>query len=772
MRNKVLSFILAFLTFIGVANAETPSIKLSKPDMSWGWESDGSDKKVQLKLNSEKPANVPSENLFLEHVAYDGALNPLDGEITSRKASEFAIGVKWTYEGDPAKSMPLYRYRLNANSVYSAFGPSAESLAVFNGEKLHLDGGITVDGEPLVDGQTVNVGQTVRFKQEVALAANGPFLSDLKIGTISAATPGTTVDNAKVEDGYLSFTIPASVAGKEMQINLIAALESGMDKYFETSKLITLKVNKFNIKLPTPRVRWRMPGGTEEFDRYKTVELVVTFPLGTTLPEGLTYDDIKVQEISYNSRLELNAPVESLKSLKSFDNGYRWEMGRDGDPYTDCPLYQIRLCADAYQPSDPVLVSFMNEKVKLPTPEVWVNGVLVEDDGSVTVTHDVPFGSKVSVRKRDGILPGFKNDIMDFPARQIATSHVYYREWRDVVGSENNVEIDIPQTEEGDKSYFIVDESLVGKKIFHRHLYTPNEDYKKIFEESDRTPCHTMVMKGKGKLNITGTYSQNKDNPVLMDMSIAASGYADNEKDGTLHYIEYYSESTLSAPYLPSYSSNKASAKGNVFTCQYANYGGTGAPEFLAAYASAPGYEDSDVLYFKAEGEELKIESPRVYVNGELVAHAELSQDDLTIPLGAEVRIENPNVYTPATVRTRAAEDEPAPFETCFGVPQYSNLPSGVTPDSSGNVTFTANEAGQYIPLELMLIPTSGAFTKWDPTICHLIVNTQTGVEDIDSESNVHEEIYTINGVRVTGKKLQKGVYVVVRNGKATKKVI
>ncbi len=976
---------MAFLTFIGVANAETPSIKLSKPDMSWGWESDGSDKKVQLKLNSEKPANVPSENLFLEHVAYDGALNPLDGEITSRKASEFAIGVKWTYEGDPAKSMPLYRYRLNANSVYSAFGPSAESLAVFNGEKLHLDGGITVDGEPLVDGQTVNVGQTVRFKQEVALAANGPFLSDLKIGTISAATPGTTVDNAKVEDGYLSFTIPASVAGKEMQINLIAALESGMDKYFETSKLITLKVNKFNIKLPTPIVRWRMPGGTEEFDRYKTVELVVTFPLGTTLPEGLTYDDIKVQEISYNSRLELNAPVESLKSLKSFDNGYRWEMGRDGDPYTDCPLYQIRLCADAYQPSDPVLVSFMNEKVKLPTPEVWVNGVLVEDDGSVTVTHDVPFGSKVSVRKRDGILPGFKNDIMDFPARQIATSHVYYREWRGVVGSENNVEIDIPQTEEGDKSYFIVDESLVGKKIFHRHLYTPNEDYKKIFEESDRTPCHTMVMKGKGKLNITGTYSQNKDNPVLMDMSIAASGYADNEKDVTLHYIEYSSENSLSYPYLPDYYSRKASAKGTVFTTQYANYGGT-KPDFFAAYASAPGYEDSDVLYFKADGEELKtesprvyvngnlvaysnssvsgikipkgaevrienpnnyeltegeaapfvtcigtafysglpdgvtpdesgnvtftaesdidlelnliatnvpnvfdgwntticglvvggkldapqcsfkwdnaraeykvsiyapetyggnlddltihyveyfgagvneekssqlrttvgrhiarfeaeaedmpdfyaayvsaegfedsevvyftvehdelnpfkIESPRVYVNGELVAHAELNPGYLTIPLGAEIRIENPNVFTPVTVRTRAAEGEAAPFETRFGTAFYKGLPSGVTPDANGNVTFTANEPGLDIPLELSLFP-SGAFDGWHQTICPMTVNTQTGVENIESESNVHEEIYTINGVRVTGKKLQKGVYVVVRNGKATKKVI
>lgn len=298
--------------------------------------------------------------------------------------------------------------------------------------------------------------------------------------------------------------------------------------------------------------------------------------------------------------------------------------------------------------------------------------------------------------------------------------------------------------------------------------------YKDIFEESNRTPYHSMaILKTKGKLYITGEYLRNEDDPMKMDMSINVVGRtALLAKDVTIYYIAYSSDCYQQSPYLPYYYSEKAFRKDKTVTCQYENVEGHLAPKFFAAYASAPGYEDSDVIYFKANGEELKIESPRVYVNGELVAHAELSQDDLTIPFGAEVRIENPNVYTPATVRTSAAEGETLRYKTCFGQHAYRGLPAGVSPDADGNVTFPAVVPGQEIGLELMLMPTSEAFTKSDPTICNLTVNTQTGVEDIDSESNVHEEIYTINGVRVTGKKLQKGVYVVVRNGKATKKVI
>lgn len=731
-------------------------------------------------------------------------------------------------------------------------------------------------------------------------------------------------------------------------------------------------------KLPTPVVSW---GWTTDGSN-KSVRLKVSLPDGVSLPSGLTSNKVKVQELNYTSGMELNTPVTSLKTLNEFEEGFDWTMNED--PFTVHALYDIRLSADGYEPSDPVLVSFENKKIKLPMPEVWVDGVLVEDNGSNTATHDVYIGSKVSVSKCDGMLSGFKNDLLDFPARKVATSKIWYREWTGNLGT-NNQEIEIPQTEEGEKSCFIVDKSLVGKKIYHRHMYLANDDYAAFFENSDKTPYHTMVIKSKGKLNIAGTYSENKDNAIMWDMAIAALDYSGNADDVTLHYIEYSSENSLSFPYMPRYFSRKASAKGTIFTTQYANYGGS-KPDFFAAYASAPGYEDSDVLYFKADGEEFnpesprvyvngnlvayrnssvfgikipkgaqvrienpnnyeltegeaapfvtyignafykglpdgvtadksgnvtftaendidlelslifnvpnvfngwdtticglvvggkldapqcsfkwdkayadykvsiyapktyggnlddltihyaeyfgagvneekssqlkttvgrhiakfeadaenmpdfyaayvsaegfedsdvvyftvehdeqnpfKIESPRVYVNGELVAHAELNPGYPTIPLGAEIRIENPNVFTPVTVRTRAAEGEAAPFETRFGTAFYKGLPSGVTPDANGNVTFTANEPGQDIPLELSLFP-SGAFDGWHQTICLMTVSdTPTGVENIDSDANVHEEIYTMDGIRVTGKKLQKGVYIVVRNGKATKKVV
>ena len=984
MKQKILFFILAFLATIRVVNA-VDTDKLPKPEMSWGWASDGSDKKVMLKLNPVQ-TSVSDANLYLQHVAYDGALNPITGDVTTRKANVFVNGMSWDYDGDPANSMPLYRYRLvEEGGRYEVIvSESAESLAVFNGDKLSLDGGITVDGEPLTEGQTVSVGQTIRFKKEIVLAKNGPFDSELKIGTLTAASYDYTLENVNDDGEYISFTIPAYAAGKDMQFNIIARLESGMEKYFETSKLITLKVNK--IKLPTPVVSW---GWTTDGSD-KSVRLQVSLPDGVSLPSGLISDKVKVQELNYTSDMELNTPVTSLKALSEFEEGFDWVM--DVDPFTEHALYDIRLSADGYDPSDPVLVSFENKKIKLPTPEVWQDGVLVEDNGTSTVEHDVYLGSKVAVRKRAGILSGYKNDIIDIPARQVATSHVYYREWHRGQNPDNE-DIDIPQTEEGDLSYFIVDKSLVDKEIYHRHIYSPNEEYNDIFETSERTPYHTMVIKSKGKLSVpTGTYAPNPSNDMELELKLfAPQDYAENIDDLTIHYM-LYKRSTDVTGTTTYYDAEKKSVKGqsqlvegiltyssyplfvaayvsapgyedsdiiylkeanelyldvprlyingsvvklnsnvvdvvvpdgaevsivnpNVYKCNaeegaapfvtnfglssytgfpegynyegdangngsfiadkskaqnftlklffaldsndpfwsvcngcegvtynltvggkldaptcsfkwndlsavynvsinapttyggnlddltihYAEYFGAGVneekssqlktatarysaryaaeaeekPDFYAAYVSAPGFEDSDVVYFNAEGEDLKTESPRVYVDGELVAHAELSVTDLTIPFGAEIRIENPNVFIPVTARTRAAEGETAPFETCFGQHLYSGLPSGVTPDDNGNVTFTADEAGQSIPLELSLLPQSGPFKGWHQTVCRMTVDdTPTGVENIDSESNVHEEIYTMDGIRVTGKKLQKGVYIVVRNGKATKKVV
>lgn len=51
----------------------------------------------------------------------------------------------------------------------------------------------------------------------------------------------------------------------------------------------------------------------------------------------------------------------------------------------------------------------------------------------------------------------------------------------------------------------------------------------------------------------------------------------------------------------------------------------------------------------------------------------------------------------------------------------------------------------------------------------NVATDTPTGIEDTAVDCNAHEEVYTIDGLRVTGKNLKKGVYIVVRNGKTSK---
>ena len=981
MKKRILFFILAFLTSIGVANTVLAA-KLGTPIGQYTTNADNQSF-ADLKISAPADYTGNIEDLTIHYMEYERFYDGITSmfyyqckkvskkgqqEVSEEYALIGGMGPQFfgAYVSAPGYDDSDIVYFSHDNYLYELEKP-----------RVKINGKFTNDGTQynIASGSKVEI-----VNPNVYECTNGdaaPFKTcfgkpRIKIGSsvisrYEGLPEGVVPDN----DGNVVFT-----AEKNLTLSLRLYRTWSVFEEYSPYKKVNLTVGG---QLPTPVVDW---GWTTDGSD-KSVRLTISLPDGATLPFGLTTEDIKVQELNYTSGMELNTPVTSLKTLNEFEEGFDWTMNED--PFTVHALYDIRLSADGCEPSEPVLVSFENKKIKLPTPEVWVDGVLVEDDGSSTVTRDVYIGSKVSVRKRDGMLSGYKNDILDFPARQVAYGQVWYRErlWGQ---DPDNAEINIPQTEEGDLSYFIVDKSLVGKTIYHRHRYDAEEGYTHIFETSERTPFHSMAIKSKGKLNIAGIYSQNKDNEIMWDMAIAALDYSGNADDVTLHYIEYSSGLTLSSyPYLPYYFSRKASAKGIKFTTQYANYGGT-KPDFFAAYASAPGYEDSDVFYFKADGEELKtesprvyvngnlvayrnssvfgikipkgaevrienpnnykltegeaapfvtcigtafysglpdgvtpdesgnvtftaesdidlelnliatnvpnvfdgwntticglviggkldapecsfkwdeayadykvsiyapktyggnlddltihyveyfgagvneekssqlrttvgrhiarfeadaenipdfyaayvsaegfedsdvvyftvehdelnpfkIESPRVYVNGELVAHAELNPGYLTIPLGAEIRIENPNVFTPVTVRTRAAEGEAAPFETRFGTAFYKGLPSGVTPDANGNVTFTANEPGQDIPLELSLFP-SGAFDGWHQTICLMTVNTQTGVENIESESNVHEEIYTMDGIRVTGKKLQKGVYIVVRNGKATKKVV
>lgn len=87
-----------------------------------------------------------------------------------------------------------------------------------------------------------------------------------------------------------------------------------------------------------------------------------------------------------------------------------------------------------------------------------------------------------------------------------------------------------------------------------------------------------------------------------------------------------------------------------------------------------------------------------------------------------------------------------------------------------------ASLAGKSISLQVTPTLESGMnqFFTSTPLIYKLNVmtDTPTGIEDIAEGCKAYEEIYTIDGIRVTGKNLKKGIYIVVRNGTAMKRTV
>lgn len=87
-----------------------------------------------------------------------------------------------------------------------------------------------------------------------------------------------------------------------------------------------------------------------------------------------------------------------------------------------------------------------------------------------------------------------------------------------------------------------------------------------------------------------------------------------------------------------------------------------------------------------------------------------------------------------------------------------------------------ASLAGKSISLQVTPTLESGMnqFFTSTPRIYKLNVmtDTPTSIEDIAEGCKAYEEIYTIDGIRVTGKNLKKGIYIVVRNGTAMKRTV
>ena len=264
-----------------------------------------------------------------------------------------------------------------------------------------------------------------------------------------------------------------------------------------------------------------------------------------------------------------------------------------------------------------------------------------------------------------------------------------------------------------------------------------------------------------GKIDVpTGNYNWNDiyDKYVI---NISGPSYVRMLPGYTLHYMEYFG----AEPGKVKYSQMKTTKNETL----YDRLDKDAAPDFYGAYVSVPGLEDSDVIYFKAKStpdastaEGFRLESPYLMINGEKVADTTVEVDH-----GTEIFIVNPNSYP------MLAKSGTAPFLTTFGAGIHKNVPSDFDPQKG---SFVADRSNPSLSLELYAIPEEAydkVFTGWnEASVYNVVVNdTQTGVDGIEVDADGSEEIYTMDGIRVTGKKLQKGVYIVVRNGKATKKV-
>lgn len=293
-------------------------IRLPEPDVRWEAFSSSSNNNVLLQVSV---ADGVSDNVDVQHIAYDSYLRSLGDEVSSRKYGVLSKGLTWNFSGDPATLSPVYRVRLSGNEYIS----SEEVTGIFNGKKVSLAPDITIDDVPFVDGQFVRSGQTIRIKKVNGFEASGPFAAR-KVVTWNVSVPEVAGSSFTPDGEYETFLIPVSLEGKSISLQITPALESGMDSCFSTASLTyTLNVKK---KLPTPDLIWKW---NDTRPLHRTTLLSMNKP---DLPSGLAENKVGVVFASFNSeRRPVFAPGQVCPTVARFRQNY--VFATSGNPEID-----------------------------------------------------------------------------------------------------------------------------------------------------------------------------------------------------------------------------------------------------------------------------------------------------------------------------------------------------------------------------------------------------------------------------------------------------
>lgn len=248
------------------------------------------------------------------------------------------------------------------------------------------------------------------------------------------------------------------------------------------------------------------------------------------------------------------------------------------------------------------------------------------------------------------------------------------------------------------------------------------------------------------------TYAGNSGENVVLKVSVA-EGIPDNVD---VQHIAYDN-------HLRSLGDEVSTRKYGVFSKGFTwNFSGDPATvsPIYRARLSGDSYIDSEEVISVFDGDKVTLE-PDIFVEDSPLS------DGQTISVGQTIRF-----------RKESGFEASGPFEARKVVTWNASIPdvaksSFIADGEYETFEIPASLAGESISLQIAPALESGMnqFFTSSPRIYKLNVakDTPTGIEDIAVDCNAHEEVYTIDGLRVTGKNLKKGVYIVVRNGKTSK---
>ena len=719
MEKKILFFIMAFLTCSGILSVH--ATKLPTPTGVWRQVSGSASANVELYVFATSDVSSAAQSSVL-HQAYDSQLKPLKSDITSRSYQEFSQGVKWNFNGDPAKDSPFYRIKLTSSN----YEDSDEELLAYDNKRVTLrPASITIDGQPLRNDQLISAGQVIRWSKEAAFGATSDF-SEVKVAdfylSITSDLGTTTTYGTDSGNGYVSYIVPENLRGKDLTLKFGGQLSSECNK--------RKWYNWFDIGDVTYNVTVR----------HKYSKPVCTAELNGSMYEKVTIS-LSDEDKGYLNSAHLRWIGYNLADKKyqyyevSMKSPYIYNMLlEEGDRYV-YGAYLTGGPGSSSDDSDIVWFKRGSEKAELDQIQVMAKGKTLAAGDYVTfgtqleIINPNVFESSTPGDTEHGRFPTSFGGEYSF----IYSSGDYY-DLDNAPGTNRNT-FTVTKTlgKVGDVFSVMRDLSIPSSGEYSDVLMAPHRGYIdfKLSEKLD-APSVSYYQSSQGYSNF------------FFSMR-APENYTGEAKDVTFHYMLYFATNTMDETHLNEYSCERFSKEGVTFFSDQQQYFGGDAPLFVAGYVSANGWEDSDVVYAPLSGSPYTLEAPRVYV-GDIPVVGKSTGESYLVPDGAQVRIVNPNVFS------YTSEGDAAPFKTTFGQDFfYKNIPAGVEIDEAGTATFKADKSNNAnLDLELSILPDN--LSAFNTGFVQNIISLQVGGKiDVPTGNYNWKDIYDKYELNISG---------------------